>query len=100
MILHGDLWSGNVCWTEHGPVIYDPASYYGHGEADLGITHMFGGFSSAFYDAYHEVHPRSAPWYGERMVLYECYHHLNVSGGEGALANVQGASPPACASER
>jgi fructosamine-3-kinase len=24
-------------------VIFDPACYYGHNEADLGITHMFGG---------------------------------------------------------
>lgn len=89
------------------PVIYDPASYYGHAEADLGITHMFGGeycpfyprslsrctlpqtgqcisvdvpgFSPAFYEAYHSVHPRSQPYYEQRQTLYELYHHLNVS---------------------
>lgn len=37
--LHGDLWPGNVA----GGTIYDPAGYYGHGEADLGMTKMFGG---------------------------------------------------------
>ncbi|KAL7424825.1 hypothetical protein Q5752_000509 [Cryptotrichosporon argae] len=79
VILHGDLWSGNVGVDARTgrPVAYDPASYYGHGEADLGITHMFGGFSDAFYDAYHAVHPRSAPYYAERQKLYELYHHLN-----------------------
>lgn len=37
--LHGDLWPGNVA----GATVYDPAGYYGHGEADLGMTRMFGG---------------------------------------------------------
>ncbi|KLT39150.1 Ketosamine-3-kinase [Cutaneotrichosporon oleaginosum] len=71
--LHGDLWPGNVA----GTAIYDPAGYYGHGEADLGMTRMFGGFSQAFYDAYHAVHPRSTPHYEQRIRLYELYHHLN-----------------------
>ena len=45
VILHGDLWSGNVGLDSktRSPVIFDPACYYGHNEADLGITHMFGG---------------------------------------------------------
>ena len=45
VILHGDLWSGNVGYDRitESPVIYDPSSYYGHGEADLGIARMFGG---------------------------------------------------------
>ncbi|GMK54867.1 hypothetical protein CspeluHIS016_0114530 [Cutaneotrichosporon spelunceum] len=71
--LHGDLWPGNVA----GTTIYDPAGYYGHGEADLGMTRMFGGFSHAFYDAYHAIHPRSQPHYDQRIRLYELYHHLN-----------------------
>ncbi|KAL1409469.1 fructosamine 3 kinase [Vanrija albida] len=78
VILHGDLWSGNVAAGAKGePVIFDPASYYGHGEADLGITRMFGGFTPAFYDAYHAARPRSAPHYERRQELYELYHHLN-----------------------
>lgn len=52
-IIHGDLWSGNAGQdTATGePVIFDPSSYYGHNEAELGIMNMFGGFSSAFFDA-------------------------------------------------
>ena len=36
-VLHGDLWNGN--WSMHDgiPTIYDPAVYYGHHEADLGL---------------------------------------------------------------
>ncbi|KAJ9117809.1 hypothetical protein QFC20_000089 [Naganishia adeliensis] len=79
VILHGDLWSGNVGLDakSKSPVIFDPACYCGHNEADLGITHMFGGFSKDFYDAYHEVHPKSEPFYEKRQQLYELYHHLN-----------------------
>jgi protein-ribulosamine 3-kinase len=50
VILHGDLWSGNtgVDGKTGLPVIYDPSSYYGHNEADLGIARMFGGQSALF----------------------------------------------------
>ncbi|WVQ96383.1 hypothetical protein IAU59_003488 [Kwoniella sp. CBS 9459] len=79
VIQHGDLWSGNKGYDTltGGAVMFDPASYYGHNEADLGVTHMFGGFSQDFYEAYHAVHPRSEPHYNERQKLYELYHHLN-----------------------
>ncbi|CAO1614138.1 unnamed protein product [Sympodiomycopsis kandeliae] len=80
-ILHGDLWSGNAGQdTSSGePIIFDPSSYYGHNEAELGIMKMFGGFSSAFFEAYHAVLPRSEPqeFYAQRLQLYELYHHIN-----------------------
>ncbi|CAD6885822.1 unnamed protein product [Tilletia controversa] len=76
--IHGDLWSGNAGTdkTTGEPMIFE-SSYYGHGEAELGMTKMFGGFTSDFYDAYHKVLPRSEPHYEERLRLYELYHHLN-----------------------
>ena len=45
----------------------------------LGITHMFGGFSQDFYNAYHDVLPKADPvqHYDARIKLYELYHHLN-----------------------
>ncbi|BGP15544.1 hypothetical protein JCM10213_001365 [Rhodosporidiobolus nylandii] len=80
-ILHGDLWSGNARFSENRnqPITFDPSSYYGHSEADLGITHMFGGFSTAFYKRYHELVPKTEPAeeYEQRQQLYELYHHLN-----------------------
>lgn len=37
-ILHGDLWSGNIGSVDGHPSIFDPASYYGHSEAEFGIS--------------------------------------------------------------
>jgi len=76
-LLHGDLWSGNVGSTAQGdPVMFDPAPYYGHPEAELAMTRMFGGFTKDFYGAYTEVFSLSAGW-EDRQDLYMLYHVLN-----------------------
>uniref|UniRef100_H3CYK3 protein-ribulosamine 3-kinase n=1 Tax=Tetraodon nigroviridis TaxID=99883 RepID=H3CYK3_TETNG len=75
-LLHGDLWGGNVAESADGPVIFDPASFYGHSEFELGIAGMFGGFSKSFYSAYHEKIPQ-APGFAERNQLYQLFHYLN-----------------------
>ncbi len=83
-LLHGDLWSGNYTFDEHGhPVIFDPAVYYGDRETDLAMTELFGGFPSRFYDAYREAYPLEAG-YAVRKTFYNLYHvlnHLNLFGG-------------------
>lgn len=83
-LLHGDLWGGNYMVDEEGePVLIDPAVYYGHREADLAMTELFGGFSPEFYRAYDETFPLQ-PGYRERVDLYNLYHllnHLNLFGG-------------------
>jgi fructosamine-3-kinase len=82
-LLHGDLWSGNAGFTPEGPVIFDPAVYYGDREADLAMTELFGGFPREFYDAYNEAFPLDEG-YAERKRLYNLYHllnHLNLFGG-------------------
>ncbi|MCK5525308.1 MAG: fructosamine kinase family protein [Thiomargarita sp.] len=82
-LLHGDLWSGNYAITTEGPVIYDPAVYYGDREADIAMTELFGGFPKRFYDAYQETWPLDSG-YSTRKVLYNLYHilnHLNLFGG-------------------
>jgi len=82
-LLHGDLWSGNYLVGDQGePVLIDPAVYYGHREADLAMTELFGGFSPAFYRAYEEEWP-PPPGSAERRSLYQLYHllnHLNLFG--------------------
>lgn len=81
-LLHGDLWSGNVGFTAQGPVVFDPAVYYGDREADLAMTELFGGFPSEFYAAYREAYPLH-PGYAQRKHLYNLYHllnHLNLFG--------------------
>ena len=89
-LLHGDLWSGNAGFTREGPVVFDPAVYYGDREADLAMTELFGGFPSGFYDAYHAAYPLE-PGYQKRKHLYNLYHllnHLNLFGA-GYLAQVK-----------
>jgi fructosamine-3-kinase len=82
-LLHGDLWGGNWIVGQGGePVLIDPAVYYGHHEVDLAFTELFGGFSSVFYRAYHEVNPFPAD-YEDRKPLYQLYYllvHLNLFG--------------------
>jgi protein-ribulosamine 3-kinase len=91
-ILHGDLWGGNVMvGSDGGAVLIDPAVYYGHREADLAMTELFGGFSRRFYDAYREAWPL-VPGYSDRRDLYNLYHllnHLNIFGGS-YLSSVNG----------
>lgn len=83
-LLHGDLWGGNYLTDTDGrAVLIDPAVYYGHREADLAMTRLFGGFQPAFYRAYEEAWPLQA---GSevRGKIYELYHllnHLNLFGG-------------------
>lgn len=77
VLLHGDLWSGNAAADEHGaPVIYDPASYYGHREAEFGMMQMFGGFDANCDAAYAEVWPL-ANGHERRIPVYRLYHELN-----------------------
>lgn len=56
-LVHGDLWSGNFLCQHQQPVLIDPAVYFGHRSVDLAMTTLFGGFDSAFYDAYHFYAP-------------------------------------------
>ena len=82
-LLHGDLWSGNYMSDENGePVIIDPAVYYGHREADLAMTKLFGGFSSEFFAAYREAYPLPDGYeYRENIyLLYHVMNHLNLFG--------------------
>ena len=82
-LLHGDLWSGNFITDELGNAcLIDPAVYYGHREADLAMTKLFGGFDRKFYSAYNEEFPLD-DGYETRENIYKLYHvlnHLNLFG--------------------
>ena len=89
-LLHGDLWNGNVGFTAEGPVVFDPAVYYGDREADLAMSELFGGFPREFHAAYAAAWPLDAG-YASRRPLYQLYHllnHLNLFGG-GYLGQVR-----------
>ena len=77
VLLHGDLWSGNAAADERGePIIYDPASYYGHHEVEIGMMRMFGGFGPVCEAAYEEIWPFE-DGAEKRFALYRLYHELN-----------------------
>lgn len=90
-LLHGDLWSGNFLVGPEGePCIVDPAVYYGHREAELAFTRLFGGFDQQFYLAYQAAWSLANGW-EERISLFNLYPlmvHLNLF-GKGYLPDIQ-----------
>ncbi len=82
-LLHGDLWSGNYMVDKNGNAcLIDPAVYYGHREADLAMTKLFGGYPKEFYTSYNESYPLKDGWeYRENIYkLYHVLNHLNLFG--------------------
>lgn len=75
-LLHGDLWSGNVMFSEAGPWLIDPAVYYGDRETDLAMTKLFGGFAPEFYSTYESEAPLPEGA-AARESIYNLYHYLN-----------------------
>lgn len=82
-LLHGDLWGGNYMFLADGsPALIDPAAVYGDRELDLGVTTVFGGFTSEFYQAYAVAYPFDEG-YEKRLPFYQLYYlmvHLNKFG--------------------
>nr|WP_240922045.1 fructosamine kinase family protein [Oleiagrimonas sp. C23AA] len=84
VLLHGDLWSGNLhCTREGEPALIDAgAVHYGWAEAELAMLTLFGAPPEAFFSAYAESGALAADW-RERAPLYNLYHllnHLNLFG--------------------
>ena len=82
-LLHGDLWGGNyLIATDGTPYLIDPAAYFGHSMVDIAMSRLFGGFGASFYDAYHDIIPKSTH-YDVQIELYQLYYllvHLNLFG--------------------
>ena len=88
--LHGDLWSGNVLWTEAGAVLIDPAAHGGHREADLAMLQLFGApHLDRVLDAYDDTAPLADGW-RERVPLHQLHpllvHAVLFGGSYGARA--------------
>jgi len=75
-LLHGDLWAGNAAASGGSFVVFDPAVYAGHREADIAMTELFGGFPRDLLAAYFTDWPVEAG-YTVRRDLYNLYHVLN-----------------------
>jgi len=89
-LIHGDLWSGNLHVGPEGePALIDPAAYFGHREAELGMMALFGGFSKRVWESYQDTRPLRPGW-RQRLDLYTLYHLLNhfvlFGGGYGSQA--------------
>ena len=77
--LHGDLWSGNLLFTENGPYVVDPACYHGHCEVDLAMLTLFGEPDDAFWRCYGALEPGAE----ERRPIYQLWPalvHLRLFG--------------------
>lgn len=92
VLLHGDLWSGNLHSCSDGtPALIDAgAAHYGWAETELAMLTLFGAPPPAFFDSYAEAAPSIAGW-RSRAHLYNLYHllnHLNLFGA-GYLGGVR-----------
>ncbi len=75
--LHGDLWSGNVCWSARDgrteAWVIDPAAHGGHPETDLAMLALFGcPHLESVLAGYREVTPLAAGW-AERVGLHQMF---------------------------
>jgi len=71
--LHGDLWAGNVMWTDRGAVLIDPAAHGGHRETDLAMLALFGcPHSEEVFAGYQRTHPLRVGW-RDRVGLHQLY---------------------------
>ena len=81
MLLHGDLWGGNVLVAGSDVSgLIDPACYYGHREVDLAMLTLFDNPDAAFFDAYGALEQG----YEERLLIYRLWPalvHLRLFGG-------------------
>jgi fructosamine-3-kinase len=73
VLVHGDLWWGNVLFGSDGcPWLIDPSVHGGHPEEDLAMLALFGAVPDRLLRAYDEVQPLRAGWQ-DRVALFQLY---------------------------
>jgi fructosamine-3-kinase len=71
--IHGDLWSGNVLWTDGRGWLIDPAAHGGHRETDLAMLALFGApQEDQIMRGYTETAPLADGWRG-RVPLHQMH---------------------------
>jgi fructosamine-3-kinase len=71
--IHGDLWSGNLMWSDGRGWLIDPAAHGGHRETDLAMLALFGApFLDRILAAYREVTPLADGW-KKRVPLHQLH---------------------------
>jgi fructosamine-3-kinase len=82
--LHGDLWHGNVVWTDDQAALIDPAAHGGHRETDLAMLALFGcPLLDRILAAYQEISPLADGW-ADRVALHQLFPllvHAELFGG-------------------
>ncbi|WP_245666288.1 fructosamine kinase family protein [Actinomadura latina] len=82
--IHGDLWSGNVQWTDGRALLIDPAAHGGHRETDLAMMALFGTpHLETVLAAYDEAAPLADGWRA-RVQLHQLHPllvHVALFGG-------------------
>ncbi|MDN5744181.1 MAG: fructosamine kinase family protein [Nocardioidaceae bacterium] len=84
--LHGDLWNGNVLWTnDERTMAIDPAAYGGHREVDLAMLALFGlPLLPQVMAAYEESNPLVEGW-EDRLGFHQLFPllvHACLFGGQ------------------
>lgn len=92
VLLHGDLWSGNLHVCSNGePALIDAgAVHYGWAEAELAMLCLFGEPPQEFFEVYQAEGNLLDDWQ-QRIPIYNLYHllnHLNLFAG-GYLGSVR-----------
>jgi fructosamine-3-kinase len=71
--IHGDLWSGNVLWSQDRATVIDPAAHGGHRETDLAMLALFGApYLDRIMDGYASAAPLAAGW-RDRVPLHQLH---------------------------
>lgn len=75
-LLHGDLWPHNCGQSDQGPIIFDPACYWGDKECDLSMLPLYPNIPNQLIDGYQSITPLPNG-YIERQSVYQLYYLLN-----------------------
>jgi fructosamine-3-kinase len=99
VLLHGDLWLGNlhVCGDGSPALIDAGAVHHGWAEAELAMLTLFGSPPDAFFRAYAERASLHPDW-RQRAPVYNLYHllnHVNLFGA-GYLGSLRSALSACC----
>lgn len=82
-LLHGDAQQNNFISTEMGPVVIDPAVYYGNPEVDLASIDCFQAVPDDVFDGYRDERAIDAGFW-ERRDLWRVWGYLAAVAVEGA----------------
>jgi len=70
-LVHGDLWATNIL-VDHGKLsgFVDPTGWFAHREYELAYLQIWRTVSDAFFEPYHEIHPRIEGYERRRPVYW------------------------------